>query len=79
MKLEPNDRIAVSQKQVNLNSSVITTGELVCVNGNTATVLLEGEAVAREVPLASVVAADALMGSLSDRRNEQSIINMLPR
>ena len=78
MNLEHNSRIAVSQKQLHGNSSVITSGELVSVNGNTATVLLDGEAVVREVAVSALASSDALIGSISNRANEQSIVNMMP-
>ena len=78
MNIPLNSRIAVKQSQINNSSQVITVGELICVNGDKATVMLDDELVARQVNLSSITLADALVGGLTDRPNEAAILDMIP-
>lgn len=77
--LMPNSRIVVSQKQQHINAAVITPGELISVHGNTAMVMLEGEAVARTVNIDAISSSDELLGDQTNRPNEHSVIDMSPQ
>lgn len=69
----------VAQQQVMLNkSAVVTEGEFISATGDQATVVLDGEEVARTVPLSSIVASDSAIGNLS-RPGEMPVIDMSPR
>ncbi len=60
--LEPNDSIVLMQNQLHGNSKVILNGELVSIEGNSATVLIAGEEVPREVSLDQLQKADDVFG-----------------
>lgn len=79
MSFAPNSKVIVSQKQTYSNSSVLTAGEVVSIQGDRAIVQLEGDAVVRSVPLTSLQDHDAVLGSLSNSPHEQSIIDMSPK
>ena len=79
MTLVPNSPIAVMQKQIHGNISTLETGTLISVQGNTATIMLERETIARDVPLDSISSADSLIGSMSGRPNEMAVLDLSPR
>lgn len=78
-ELKPNMRIVVMQKQLHSKNYDIIPGELVSVQGTHAVVELENEGILRSVPIAAISAADALLGNLTDRANEESIVDLTRR
>jgi hypothetical protein len=78
-ELLPNTRIVVAQKHLHNSNYDIISGELISIEGNMAVVELENEGILRKVPVASVSAADSLLGALTERSNEAPVLDRLPK
>lgn len=77
--LQEGSAVFVAEKQTHGNISLITSGELISVQGNQAVVMLEGEDVPRSVSVASVSPAEPVLGNMSGLFNEMPVIDMTPR
>ena len=78
MDLASNTRVTVSQSRLHGNISEISSGELVSIQGNMATVVLDGHFIGTEVPVSSLVPEDDSLGSMSGRPNEHAVLNLTP-
>ncbi len=73
------DDVAVSIPQLHGRISVIERGEVIDVQGETATVMLQGEDIPRTVSLDCLTHAPELFGQMTDRPNEMPVLDQIRR
>jgi hypothetical protein len=78
MEFQPQDSVVVSQKQLHGNSSVLLDGEVISVQGNSATVIFEGEEAPRTVALESMALKETVYGDTS-RPGELPVLDQIRR
>jgi hypothetical protein len=61
------------------NIAEVTSGELVSVQGNAATVVLDGHTIGVDVALSSITPEEGSLGNMSGRPNEHAVIDLTPR
>ena len=75
MEFKANDSVVVALPQMHTRSSVLETGEIISVQGEQATVMITGEDVPRNVPVANLSMAEDVYGQETGNPYEMPVLN----